>query len=389
MRQHPGLLRQPSGAALDVTGSVALSLHDAERTQWRGAGASISEALAALAPAVHDTLAYLKTTAGTYGRPVRHERDGWPLPLDVEVTAGGYSGHALWHAAAPELETQEVAQTPVFGKAYFPTQSAPVGVVTLPGSGGGIDALFAPALAGIGYPSLAAALFRYPGRPDYHARIALEDIVAAANWLRSAAKVEKIVILGSSRGSEAAMLAARYFPDVFQGCVALVPGNVVTAGWTAEAPDAIAPWTAKGRDLPWGGQHQLHVPPPHGDEAYACTPLYRAIFEDQAAIEHAGIAVKNIVAPMMFVGADDDQMWPSGFAARALAQTRKRSDDVCLILDEAGHFLTPPGIPIALADKVWHPVEQRFYAAGGNPASAYHAQMTLWAGLQVFLAKLS
>ena len=128
------------------------------------------------------------------------------------------------------------------------------GILLLGGSEGGLPTgALSRMLAARGYSTLGVAYFGAPGLPQTLARIPLEYFARALTWLRAQPQVDpsRIVVLGVSRGSEAAQLLGAYYPSLVSGVVASVPSNVALCGY----PDCSQPaWTLNGTPLPYTQQ---------------------------------------------------------------------------------------------------------------------------------------
>jgi dienelactone hydrolase len=159
--------------------------------------------------------------------------------------------------------------------------------VVFGGSEGGnsmIDA--AGLLAAHGYPTLALAYFGRPGLPPRLVNIPLEYFARAVRVLQRAPGVDpaRVVVMGTSRGGEAALLLASTFPRLIHGAIALVPSDSV---YPAPAANLRA-WTLHGRAVP---------------------------------LEQ--IPVERISGPVLAVGAGDDRVWAS---QDSVAQIQRRLD---------------------------------------------------------------
>jgi dienelactone hydrolase len=140
-----------------------------------------------------------------------------------------------------------------------PTGQMP-GVLAFGGSEGG--QLFPPLpriLAANGYPTLGLAYFGAPGVPPTLANVPLEYFEKALVWLRAQPQVDpnRIVVLGISRGSEAAQLLGINYPALVDAVVAGVPSNVAICGF----PDCSFPaWTFQGQPVPFTRQFDNTMP---------------------------------------------------------------------------------------------------------------------------------
>src|ERR671930_100727 len=130
------------------------------------------------------------------------------------------------------------------------------------GSEGGLSAAgTAELLASHGYPTLALAYFREPGVPQELRDIPLEYFARALRRLRALPDVDprRVVVIGTSRGGEGALLIGATYPRLVHGVVALVPSNVVNPS----SPGGRGPaWTLHGKPLPRVGLGELGNPLP-------------------------------------------------------------------------------------------------------------------------------
>jgi dienelactone hydrolase len=108
-------------------------------------------------------------------------------------------------------------------------------VVTFGGSGGGLTTTpLSRALASAGYPSLALAYFKEPGLPRHLRKIPLEYFARAVRFSQRQPGVDpgRVVVMGHSRGGEAALLIAATYPQLVHGAIGLVPHYETGGGWT-------------------------------------------------------------------------------------------------------------------------------------------------------------
>ena len=148
-----------------------------------------------------------------------------------------------------------------------------------------------------------------------------------------------MVILGVSRGSEAALLSGVHFPDLVHAVIALVPGNVVLCSWPPGGPA----WMLKGEPLP-----------------------YVSRFGPTADDPEAEIPVERIRGPVLLISAGADRVWPSSAMAAAMASRLKAHGhpypDEHFDHPFAGHGHSPPSGAAGPAI-----TDPRDSAAGGGP----------------------
>jgi dienelactone hydrolase len=170
-------------------------------------------------------------------------------------------------------------------------------ILAFGGSEGGEGTYFlASLLAAHGYPTLALAYFKEPGLPQTLANIPLEYFARALRWLHRQPQVNpnRILTLGSSRGSEAALLLGVHYPDLVHGVIANVPSDVANCSYPGCGGPA---WTLAGKPLPY--THQSDQPYPTDNPA-------------------AVIPVEQIHGPVFLDCAGEDQFWVSCAYATAI-----------------------------------------------------------------------
>ena len=94
------------------------------------------------------------------------------------------------------------------------------------GSDGGLPgAPTCTILASHGYPTLNLAYFGLPGLPTALSQIPLEYFERALEWLDRQPGVDpsKVVVMGTSRGGEAALIIGSIYPKYVHGVIGLVP----------------------------------------------------------------------------------------------------------------------------------------------------------------------
>ena len=215
--------------------------------------------------------------------------------------------------------------SPVHGTIFRPAGECRgrAAVLVIGGSGGGEAWPQAIAFAEAGIPALSVAYFKAPGLGSELRDIELSYFDTAIGCLMDELSLgdRAVVIVGTSRGSEAALLTAAHFPKSVCGVVASVPGNVTLCSWPPGGPA----WLLLGVPLPYVSQ-----------------------FGPDSDVPEALIPVERIPGPVLLVSAGRDQVWPSTPMARAISERLNRLGHTFghLLLDypEAGHgvgFLTP------------------------------------------------
>lgn len=292
-------------------------------------------------------------------RPVAYRWKGTrPLRFAVTVAEGGTvvarTSYRRRLTPMPFREAEPTVARDGFAGFYF-APKRPLGAILLTGGsqGGDYPLLIETAahLAAHGYAALAVGYFGLPGLPRRLRLIPLDYFVHAIGWLqRTSGWLGRVTVLGTSYGSEAALLVGAHFPGVVNRVVGVVPSAVVTPGYHGET----SAWTLRGHPLPDG-------------------------FLSAAAV----IPVERIHGGLMTVCAGSDEIWPSCTFAGEIAERRRAHGvavhDVRVRAAGADHFeaaeLVPdaPGIvatdpdPTALAgerdrERIW-PQLLRFLGA--------------------------
>jgi dienelactone hydrolase len=258
----------------------------------------------------------------------------------------------------------------IYGNLYLPRNPAGrrPGVLVFGGSDGGLRTGVAAALlAAHGYPSLALAYFKAPGLPRTLTNIPLEYFTRALGVLRAQPGVDprQLLVMGDSRGGEAALLLGAHFPQLVNGVVAGVPSSVVNpAPW----PDTGKPaWTLHGRPLPAVSPSEFGQPNPPGKA--------RAV-----------IPVERIRGPILLACGELDVVWPSCAYVEAitarLGAHRFAHPVTALRYRDAGHLIGGlTGYYASLTDDA-------LTSFGGTIAGTQAAQADAHAKLLALLASL-
>jgi dienelactone hydrolase len=215
-------------------------------------------------------------------------------------------------------------------------------VLMLGGSAGGYGYLPAALIASRGYPTLSLAYFKEPGLPETLKDIPFEYFAKALRWLASEPGVDpkRVIVVGVSRGGEAALLLGATYPDLVHGVIACTTSSDVLSAY----PGPGNAWTVGGQPIPNGP-----------------------------------IPVERIGGPVLVTGADQDKIWPSALAVENIvkrAHEHGRRDIVGRVYPSAGHgvgciFPNTPVGSIQTGRKVVVPI-------GGTRAGNAQARRTSW-----------
>lgn len=239
------------------------------------------------------------------------------------------------------------------------------GVLVLAGSSGALEVERARLLADHGTTVLALGWFGGPGQQPGPFEVPLETFVAGLD--RLAPHVDRLAVLGTSFGAEAALLTGCHDPRV-AAVVALAPTPVVWAGVTPEGR-VTSHWTRDGLPVPYVPFDEDWVPDTDPPAYVGC---YRqSLLTHSRRVEAATIPVERCAAELVLVGGGDDRVWPGADFARALAARRLPDGPATTVVTHpaAGHRVVLPGE---------RPVERGLsMARGGTPAA--DAELGRWA----------
>jgi acyl-coenzyme A thioesterase 1/2/4 len=261
-------------------------------------------------------------------------------------------------------------------------------IMSLTGSGGGVEWGYAPLLASLGYDVVSLAYFAYEDLPPAVVSIPLEYFEEGFAWMRRELGATKIAVQGASRGGELTLVLAAHLPNDVAGAIAIVPMFVAAAGWDPEKGISGSSWTYHGQDIPFAPP----APTPTIEEfrrrgesepnGYALTPEAKAEVDHPEVRENLAIPVERAQGPLLMISGVDDQMWPSAWGSD-LVVNRLRAKGVAfpfehLCLPETGHITPLPNNVTTFCPALFHSLLNIFLACGGTPAGTARASRMTW-----------
>lgn len=226
----------------------------------------------------------------------------------------------------------------VEGVRWIPQDPSGTAVLVLAGSSGRIDSARAELLARQGAVAESIRWFGGPGQNEGPWDIPLELFLDRVSDLTRIA--DRVVVLGTSFGSEAALLVGAHSRQV-SAVAAFAPSDVVWGGFRPDG-SVTSHWT-------FGGKALAHVDFISDWEPDTDPPAFVTLYEESrrrsaGAVSTAAIPVEQI-ARLLLVAGGDDQVWPSLAMARAMKYRRdKQGLATTLVADpEAGHRVVFPG----------------------------------------------
>jgi acetyl esterase/lipase len=229
----------------------------------------------------------------------------------------------------------------------FRRPQATTGVVVLGGSSGRVDVGRARLFANEGSSALVLQWFGVEGQPPGICEIPLETFFAATDYLIGTG-CHRIVYVGTSKGAEAALLAAVHDQRV-NALVAISPSSVVWGNIGAGRDGVSWPerssWSLGGVSLPF-----VPTDPNWSREYVDGLVSYRGLFEHglktfEREAKAATIPVETASAEILLVAGGDDALWPSLRFATDIVRRRGKAGKITHLvsLPDAGHRILLPG----------------------------------------------
>lgn len=315
--------------------------------------------------------------------------------IDVHTAGLSIAAEVRRHWLAASATAQPVHESGIRGLFCRPPGPGPFpGVVAFGGSGGGLGpaAAWAPTLASRGLAVLAVSYFGAPGLPDSLVEIDIGVVERAAQWLLARTDVQPhgVAVMGQSRGSELALLAAALLPDM-HAVVVIAPSGVIWSGLDAGGPVDAPAWTFRDDPLPYlpiGAEASVANTSMQSDAPVALLPAFAASL-DSVDIDHpAVIPIEQVRGPVLLISGGVDAMWPStpmsDLAVRRAAASGRDHLVTHLRYERAGHMCAGvPGLPVVVDAR--HPLTGSRYSFGGTRTHNAQARVDSWPRIVTFL----
>ncbi|MGA9884551.1 MAG: acyl-CoA thioester hydrolase/BAAT C-terminal domain-containing protein [Candidatus Acidiferrales bacterium] len=271
-------------------------------------------------------------------------------------------------------------------------------LVVLSGSGGGFDVDKAAVLSRHGFATLALAYFGVPPLPAWLHRIPLEYLESALDWLAAQPEIDpqRIGMLGVSRGSELALLAAARI-DRIRAVVAYAPSSVAwdSGGRDKNTGEAIPAWTWRGeaitsaplplRSFMW----RSAVPVVAMKRPVMFRNLFRNGLRNADAVKQAAIPAEQIGGPLQLISGGDDHVWPAEHMAKAIVARLKEHGFAHTVehlhYPSAGHLLRYPHLPTTARNSRHEHLRGARFSFGGSAQADAEAQADAWHRTIAFL----
>lgn len=158
-----------------------------------------------------------------------------------------------------------------------------------------------------------------------------------------AGRVDRLCVMGISRGAEAALLLGT-IDNRIDAVIALSPGAHAW-GWIDNAPDGTtaqtSPWTWRGEPLPFVPFDECWTP--DGDPPSYVGHYQQSLRTFPEEAEAAQIPAERFGGDLLLMAGGDDQLWPSMEFAKQIALRRGTLITQVLISGQAGHRPLFPG----------------------------------------------
>jgi fermentation-respiration switch protein FrsA (DUF1100 family) len=273
-------------------------------------------------------------------------------------------------------------------------------VIVLGGSGGGFDLDKAAVLSRHGFATLALAYFGTPPLPSWLHRVPLDYFEAGFAWLAAQPEIDmqRLGVLGVSRGAELALLLGATFPQI-RSVVAFAPSSITWAavGRDKATGEIIPSWTWRGKPIPFaplplrGFMLRSAIPVVVFRRPVVFRNLFRAGLRNREAVERAAIPVEKIPGPILLISGGDDHLWPAAEMSKAILARLKRRNFYYpaehLHYPCAGHMLRYPYLPTTSRESRNPHLRNAKFSYGGTPAADAEAQADSWRRAVAFLQK--
>lgn len=188
------------------------------------------------------------------------------------------------------------------------------------------------------YNLLIFAYFGVDGLPKKLCKIPLEYFINGITFIQNTMGIndENTIILGNSKGAEAALLISKYVKA--HAIIACVPSCYVWQGLQRGIMDVIRPkssWTMNGKELAY-----IRMKFDRNVMKDIKNKVYRTCYEksiQENRTKHVEINIEDYAGKLFLLSSDIDSFWPSKEMSDILA-TRKKKDVIHKVLHVSGHY---------------------------------------------------
>lgn len=251
-------------------------------------------------------------------------------------------------------------------------------------------------LAGNGHIGLSLKYFGEEGLPDKIEEIPLEYFERAIDWLRTQPEVDssKVLIMGSGRDAELAVLLASVYPHKIHGVIGYCPGSVHWSNtvfpWNS---DEIKPtWTLNGQPIPFISMEKIKG---GNEDTIDGLAYWNSGLDDTLQVNNSAIQVEKISGPILLLTPTDDQLWPSHRMSEMIVSRLRKYDFQYKVqnikYEHAGHRLRLPLHKALTAEQIDIEIDGKKYGCnlGGTPWGNFQAQLDSREAVDDFVYNLS
>jgi len=279
---------------------------------------------------------------------------------------------------ASNVERSEIREEGLVGTFFKPEGEKPApGVLILGGTEGGLNEPKAALLANRGYATLTLAYFGLEDLPEKLGEIPIEYFKRAVTWLekQEGVKSDSIVVLGNSKGAEAALLLGAIDSRI-AGVIAIAPSNLVWQG--LDIGEISSSWTIEGEPLPF-----IPFLENSREEVEAMAGLHGKSLENIEVKEETIIPVEKIQGPILLVSGSEDSFWPSSKMGDLIVRRLEELEFPHTVKHRefpgAGHIFRIPYLPSLPKE------ENGELLFGGNKKKNSAAEAQVWQEILTFL----
>ncbi|MCX7746693.1 MAG: hypothetical protein N2645_07370 [Clostridia bacterium] len=198
-----------------------------------------------------------------------------------------------------------------------------------------------------GYALLSMAYFGMEGLPPTLQSIPLEYFEKSIDWVLKQPGIDRsgVAVMGGSKGGEAALLIASYFPRKVKAVVGLVPASNVFQGL---GPGEKSSWSYKGKNLSfapfiYNENYKKALEIWETEHKDMWVEVYRDALRDPEAERKSAIPIERAKCPVFLLSGKLDTSWPSFNMCESLIKRLKENHYKYsyqhVSYDHAGHYV--------------------------------------------------
>jgi len=303
----------------------------------------------------------------------------------------------------PKVGVQKIREDGLYADLHRPSSISdwrnPV-VIVLGGMEGGIveASKIAAYFAARGYPALAMAYFRADSLPGTLARIPVESVSRAMDWLSKQPGLRKeYVLYGKSRGGELALAAASKDARV-KGVIAIGASPLsLCAGKDSTGRD-IPSLTFNGEPIPFlpcsDSRPRIEIDASGRSIVHNVTAIQQDLAKfDSMTLNSLLIPIEKIAGPVLFLSGAEDQVWPAcalnqiAFDRMQKLNPHRGNSYLCYAM--TGHLIGLAGLATTESSIMVNASLNQYWSVGGDARGMGRAARDARLRILYFLQGLS